>query len=79
MVGKDPVFTYGSFTILKPTGINFAFIFYNLPDVLETIKGFFGTTLNKEAGIPPDDAAKAALLIEKGLKRFTIWRDSGRK
>ncbi len=73
MVSKDPILTYGSFTILKPAGVNFSFIFYNNPQVLETIRMFFETTLNKEANIPHDDAMKAAALVESGLKKFNIW------
>ena len=78
MVGKEPVLTFGSFTILKPTGINFAFIFYNLPDVLATMRSFFEATLKKEADVPANDSTKAAALIEKSLKRFTIWRNAAR-
>lgn len=73
MVSKDPILTYGAFTILRPTGINFSFIFYNLPDVLDTVKAFFETTLNKEANIPKEDAGKAASLVVTGLTRFNIW------
>ena len=75
MISKDPVLCYSAFTILKPTGVDFAFIFYNLPAVLDTINGFFETTLNKEAAVPQADAAKAAALIRKGLEKFTIWRE----
>ncbi len=73
MISKEPVVSYSAFTILKPTGINFAFIFYNLPDVLDTIEQFFGKTLNQEANVPKPDATKAAALIKKGLEQFTIW------
>ncbi len=77
MVSREPILTYGSFTILKPSGINFAFIFYNLPDVMATIKAFFETTLNKEANIPKEDAGKAGALVVEGLKRFNIWSRQG--
>lgn len=73
MVSKEAIITYSAFTIMKPAGINFAFIFYNLPDIYQTIAGFFEKTLNKESGVPKEDAAKAAQLIVAGLKRFTIW------
>jgi hypothetical protein len=73
MVSKSPQMSYGSFTILKPTGINFAFIFYNQPEVFETIAKFFAATLNKEAAVPKAEAEKASLLVIEGLKRFTIW------
>jgi hypothetical protein len=73
MVSKEPILTYGTFTILKPAGINFAFIFYNLSEVLDTIKSFLETTMNKEANVPKDDAGKAASLVIDALKRFKIW------
>ncbi|MBA7590933.1 hypothetical protein ES708_33077 [subsurface metagenome] len=72
MVSKEPIITYSAFTVLKPKGINFAFIFYNLDDVLVSIATFFEKTLNKEANVPQADAAKAAQLIIKGLKKFDI-------
>ncbi len=75
LVGKEPVSTYGSFTVARPGGIDFCFFFFNLKDVLSTIRSFFAATLSKEAGVPADDASKASLLIEKGLKKFTIWKD----
>lgn len=73
MVSKQPIMTYTSFSVLKPTGINFCLAFYNLPDVLESIHKFFTATLNKEAGIPTVDAKKAATGVIEGLKKFSIW------
>jgi hypothetical protein len=73
MVSKQPMMTYGSFTILKPTGINVSFLFYNLPDVFDTIAKFFATSLNKQARVPKTDAVKASQLVVEGLKKFTIW------
>lgn len=73
MVSKQPIITYSSFTILKPTGINFSLVFYNLSDVLNTIKFFFTQTLNKEAGVPSVDSKKAAQLVIESLQRFSIW------
>jgi hypothetical protein len=73
MVSKSPVMSYGSFTILKPSGINFSFIFYNLADIFESIAKFFAATLNKEAAVPKAEAEKASLLVIEALKKFTIW------
>ncbi len=73
MVSKNPLMTYGSFTILRPSGINFSFIFYNMADVFDTISKFFAATLNKEAGVPKTEAEKASRLVIEGLKKFTIW------
>ena len=73
MVSKTPQMSYGSFTILKPSGINFSFLFYNQADVLDTIAKFFAATLNKEAAVAKAEAEKAALLVVGVLKKFTIW------
>ena len=51
MVSREPIVTYSSFTILKPTGVNFALIFYNLEDVLKTLEFF----LLPEVGAVGDD------------------------
>jgi hypothetical protein len=75
MVSREPVMTYSSFTIIKPTGINFALIFYHKGDVLDSIELFFQKTLNGEAAVPKTDAAKAAKLIKRGLSKFTVWKD----
>jgi hypothetical protein len=73
-VSKEPVMTYTSFTVLRPTGNNFALVFYDLPDVFETIDSFFQKTLNREAGVPQVDAKKAAQVIsaELPMLRFTF-------
>jgi len=60
MIAKQPMMSFSSFTILKPTGVNFALVFYRLPDLYNTLALFFEKTLNKEAGIPQSDAKKGA-------------------
>lgn len=60
MVAKNPIMSFSSFTILKPTGINFSLVFYKLPDIYDTLAIFFEKTYNKEAGVPMVDAKKAA-------------------
>ena len=72
MISKDPIMTYGSFTVMKPTGINFSFVFYNLEDVFDSISRFFVETLNKEAKIAKRDAKEAADAILNVLERFTF-------
>lgn len=73
MVSKAPVMTYSSFTILRPTAMDFAFVFYMLPEVIETLQSFFMQTLNKEAAVPESDAKHAAEYVIAGLKKFTVW------
>ena len=72
MISKEPVYTYGSFTVLKPMGINFALIFYNLADVHDSVRLFFEQTLNQEAKIGKADAKKAAKAVVAGVEGFTI-------
>ncbi len=73
MIAKQPVETFSSFTILKPTGINFALVFYHLPDVYDTLTIFFEKTLNKEAGVPMVDAKKAAVKAIEIVKETMGW------
>ena len=72
-ISKKPIISYSSFTVLKPTGMNFALIFYNLPEIKETLSYFFSQTLNKEADVPTTDAKKASKLIVEGIESFNIW------
>lgn len=69
-VSREPVMTYTSFTILRPTGTNFAFVFYDLPDVFQSIEHFFEMTLNREAGVPQSDAKRAAQVVSENLPKL---------
>lgn len=69
MIAKEPNETYGSFTVLKPTGDNFARVVYNLPDVYDTIEGLFEKSFNQEAGVPQSDARTAATLVSKMVEK----------
>jgi hypothetical protein len=76
MISKEPMMSFSSFTILKPAGINFALVFYRLPDLYATIAAFFEKTLNKEAGIPQLDAKKGARKIAEIMEsKMNFKRD----
>ena len=62
-----------AFTIVKPTGVNFAFLFYPLPDVFKSIELFFEQTLNKEAGVPLRDAKNAAKEFALLSSKVLTW------
>jgi hypothetical protein len=66
-VSKEPQQSFGSFTILKPTNINFSLVFFKLDDILDTMEMFFTKTLNKEAGVRQEYAKKAAKTIVDGI------------
>jgi hypothetical protein len=69
MISKAPIDSFSSFTILRPTGINFALVFYNLPDLYDSLNMFFEKTFNKEAGIPQSDAKKGAKKVSEVVQK----------
>lgn len=69
MVSKDPMELTGSFTVLKPTSINFSVVFYELPDVYETMTSFFEESLNRQRKVPMIDAKKASRLIASTVSK----------
>jgi hypothetical protein len=68
MIAKQPIESFSSFTILKPSGVNFALVFYNRPDLFDTLQLFFERTFNREAGIPQADAKKSAKKVAETVK-----------
>jgi hypothetical protein len=63
MVAKEPVEIFSSFTVLEPRGINFSIVFYQLPDVFDSLAAFFKEILNRQRKVPEGDVKKAARLI----------------
>ena len=59
-MAKKPIESLSSFTVAKPVGLNISFLFYELPDMYETLAMFFEKTFNKDAAVPMADAKKAA-------------------
>jgi hypothetical protein len=72
MISSEPITIYGSFTVIKPDGSNFAFIFYKLPDTYEVLKTFFEKTLNQESKFHQQDAVNISDFILKGIKKFAF-------
>ncbi|MCL2265241.1 MAG: histone H1-like repetitive region-containing protein [Treponema sp.] len=69
-IAKEPGETTGSFTVLKPKGaINFAVVFYQLPDLFESLAAFFEESLNRQRKVPQSDAKKVALQVVDILKK----------
>ena len=65
--------SYTAFTIMKPEGINFSFLFFMLPDIFESMALFFEKTFNKEAAVPLADAKKVAKLVAKKIEATMNW------
>jgi hypothetical protein len=74
MVSKEPDELTSSFTIIKPTSINFAVIFYDLPDLFSNIANFFEESLNRQRKVPQSDAKKAAQLITTTLEKTMSFK-----
>lgn len=72
MFSKEPVQSYSSFTILKPNSINFALVFFPAPDLAQTMTLFFAKTLNREAGVPQQDAEPIAKDIAACLSKLAF-------
>ena len=70
MVGKEPVVTYTSFTILQPKGENFAYILYRTDDLLKTVEAFFAKSMWQDARVPKIDAEKVGKAIAQTLKKI---------
>ena len=70
MIAKEPDESYGSFTILKPQGQNFAVVFYDLPDVYDSLAAFFEDSLNRQRKVPQSDAKKAAQQVSATVQKY---------
>ncbi|MGP1438145.1 MAG: hypothetical protein ACTTKH_03635 [Treponema sp.] len=74
MFNKKPTESLSSFTVIRPTGINFSFIFYVRDDVFSSIQLFFEKTLSQEAQIPLNDAKKIAKTFAELCSKSLIWK-----
>ncbi len=68
MIGKEPVVTYTSFTILKSHGHNFSYIFYQTDDLLQAAQEFFEKSIWRDAGVPRADAQNVTKTILECFK-----------
>ena len=70
-MAKKPIESLSSFSVAKPAGLNFTFLFFEGKDLYVTLAKFFEQTFNKDAGVPLVDAKKAAkdavTVIEKQM------------
>jgi hypothetical protein len=73
MISRNAVMSYSSFTVMRPSGINFALLFYRIPDVFDTMKIFFEKTFNKEAAVPQHDAQKVAKIVVDLASTQLVW------
>lgn len=73
MYSKEPQQAMSAFTVVKPEGMDFAFLFYSMPGVFDSMNKFFAKTLNREAGVSQIDAVKAAKEISELCAKTLTW------
>ena len=73
-IAKKPIESLSSFTVEKPEELNFSFLFYELPDLYETMHKFFEQTFNKDAGVPQSDSKKAAEMAITVIKEQMAFK-----
>jgi len=71
---KKPIESLSSFTVTKPKGLCVSFLFYELPDVYETMAVFFEKSFNKDAVVPQVDAKKAAKAAVETVEKYMSFK-----
>jgi hypothetical protein len=72
MIGKEPVYSYTNFTVMKSQGQNYSSLFFMADDIAETMGSYFVTSLYKEAGVPRVDAQKVAQSLVELFKKIIV-------
>ena len=73
-LAKKPIESLSSFTVAKPQGMNISFLFYELPDLYDTLNKFFEQTFNKDAAVPQADAKKAAQMAVNVIQKQMAFK-----
>ena len=71
---KKPIESLSSFTVAKPVGFNITFLFYELPDLYDTLSKFFEQSFNKDAAVPQADAKKAAKSVVEVVQKQMAFK-----
>jgi hypothetical protein len=77
MTAKKPLESLSSFTVARPQGYNICFVFYDLPDIYQTLAAFFEHSFNKDAAVPQLDAKKAAKEVSATIKKTMAFLEEG--
>jgi superfamily I DNA and RNA helicase len=73
-MAKEPIESLSSFTVLRPSGENIAFVFYKTDDLYENMIKFFENSLNRDARLPQNDAKKVANLFIDVIREQMAFR-----
>ncbi len=70
---KEPQEAISAFTVVKPSGMDAALLFYKTPNSFDAIQTFFEKTLNQEAKVPLADSKKIAKTFSELCKVKLAW------
>lgn len=71
-IGKEPVETYTSFTVLKSVGHDVSYVFFPHDNLQESILEFFRVSLWKQARVPQGDARKVKEVIAEVFQKIIV-------
>ncbi|MFP4153496.1 MAG: transposase [Alkalispirochaeta sp.] len=74
-VGREPVVTYTSFTVLKSVGQDVSYVFYPHENIRESILEFFRVSLWKQARVPQLDARKVKDTIGEVFAKIEVGEE----
>jgi hypothetical protein len=72
---KKPIEALSSFTVMRPSGYNVSFVFYDHADLYNTLAKFFEQSFTNDAGLPMSDARKAAAEITAIIKKTMAFKE----
>ena len=71
-IGKEPVVTYTSFTVLRSIGQDVSYVFFPHDNLRQSILEFFRVSLWKQARVPQGDARKVKELIAEAFQKIVV-------
>jgi hypothetical protein len=72
LIGKKPVYSYTSFTVMKSKGQNYSYVFFMADDIVPAMHNYFAKSLYDQAGVPNADAKKVALELTEIFKTIIV-------
>jgi hypothetical protein len=71
---KKPIEALSSFTVARPVGYNVSFVFYDQPDLYDTLAKFFEQSFTNDAGLPMSDSRKGGAAITAIVKSTMAFK-----
>jgi hypothetical protein len=72
LIGKKPVYSYTSFTVMKSKGQNYSEIFFMSADIIPAMEKYFAASLYDQAGVPRSDAQAVSKDLVELFKQIIV-------